>query len=110
MKTQPPLFPVIGALGLITFVFAGCSAKEKAAEAKAVPTPRPVGPRRAAPPPSSPSSSPPSSVPMAAVTSVSDQAAASWSSIKDFTFDQRAEFVAGAGNLLGMLAGPWFPS
>jgi hypothetical protein len=98
MKTYLPLFPVIGALGLISF--AGCSAKEKAAEARAVPTPVQSAPGV---PPSVPVIKPAQSVPIA-VSSVSDQAAASWSSIKDFTFDQRAEFVAGAGNLLSMLA------
>jgi hypothetical protein len=39
-----------------------------------------------------------------AVTSVSDQAAASWVAIKDYTYDQRADFIAGAGRLEGMLA------
>jgi hypothetical protein len=56
-----------------------------------------------APNPQVPIAHPAQNVPMA-VTSVSDQAAASWVAIKDFTFDQRADFIAGAGRLKGMLA------
>jgi hypothetical protein len=53
--------------------------------------------------PEVPIARPAQNVPIA-VQSVSDQAAASWVAIKDFTFDQRADFIAGAGRLQGMLA------
>jgi hypothetical protein len=63
------------------------------------PTPVAVVPAQ----PSVPIARPSQNVPIA-VQSVSDQASASWVSIKDFTFDQRADFIAGAGRLQAMLS------
>lgn len=70
-------------------------------------------PRAAQPPPPEnqpspaqpvvPIARPAQSVPIA-VQSVTDQASASWVAIKDFTFEQRADFIVGAGRLQAMLA------
>jgi hypothetical protein len=106
MKTHP-LIPVIAvALGLVPFLSTGCSRADKAAQAQAQdqaeahPTPVQSAPGV---PPAVPIIKPAQSIPIA-VTSVTDQASASWAAIKDCTFDQRADFIAGAGNLQGMLA------
>jgi hypothetical protein len=87
-------------LGLASTLLYGCSGGNKPtqdqaqapAPAREVPAQQPF-----------PVVRPPQSVPIA-VQSVSDQASASWVAIKDFTYDQRASFFAGAGNLLGLLS------
>jgi hypothetical protein len=97
-------FPtVIGPLiGLISILSFGCRAKtDEGQPSVALAQPTPV----ATVPPSTavPIARPAQNVPIA-VQSVSDQAAASWVAIKDYTFDQRADFIAGAGRLEAMLA------
>jgi len=94
--------PLVAAVGLISVLSSGCRDKTAAPEPQATqvqPTPEQTVPGQ----PAEPIARPAQNVPIA-VQSVSDQAAASWVAIKDFTFDQRADFIAGAGRLQAMLA------
>jgi hypothetical protein len=91
--------PVIGLIAILSF---GCRAKTDTGQpsvAQAQPTPTTTVPASTA----LPIARPAQNVPIA-VQSVSDQAAASWVAIKDFTYDQRADFIAGAGRLEDMLS------
>jgi hypothetical protein len=91
--------PLIGLISLLSF---GCRAKTDTGQpsvAQSQPTPAATVPPSTAVPIARPAQN----VPIA-VQSVSDQAAASWVAIKDYTFDQRADFIAGAGRLEAMLS------
>jgi outer membrane murein-binding lipoprotein Lpp len=92
---------------LASVLLAGCSGGEKSAQdqVQAAPAPAQVVAVRQPVPAQQPVPivRPPQNVPIA-VQSVSDQAAAAWATIKDYTYDQRADFLAGAGRLLGMLS------
>jgi hypothetical protein len=85
----------------------GCSRDDKPAQDQSqaqAAVPANAAPAQAVPAqPAVPIERPAQNVPIA-VQSVSDQASASWVAIKDFTYDQRASFLSGAGNLQGMLA------
>jgi hypothetical protein len=107
MKTYLPHTAVALSAGLASILLAGCSGGNKSAgdRVQAAPAPSPVvavqKPLPAQQP--VPIARPPQNVPIA-VQSVSDQAAAAWASIKDYTYDQRSDFLSGAGRLLGMLS------
>jgi hypothetical protein len=91
--------PLIGLISVLSF---GCRAKTDTGQpsaSQAQPTPTTTVPASTA----LPIARPAQNVPIA-VQSVSDQAAASWVAIKDFTYDQRADFIAGAGRLEAMLS------
>jgi hypothetical protein len=91
--------------GLVSLVLTSCRDKTAAPETTQVqpppgqPTPVQVLPAQ----PSVPIARPAQAVPIA-VQSVADQASASWVAIKDFTFDQRSDFIAGANRLQAMLS------
>jgi hypothetical protein len=89
-------------VGLASIFTSGCRSKVDESQA-AQSAQNSVQPTPAQPVPAQPVARPAQNVPIA-VTSVSDQAAASWVAIKDFTFDQRTDFIAGAGRLQAMLA------
>jgi hypothetical protein len=99
MKTRLPNAALALTAGLASILLAGCSGGNKPAQdqAQAAPAPaqavavqQPVPAQQAVP-----IARPAQNVPIA-VQSVSDQAAASWVAIKDFTYDQRAAFASGA--------------
>jgi hypothetical protein len=93
---------LVAAFGLVSVFSCGCRNKTPDAPAPATqvqPTPAQAVPAQ----PAVPIARPAQNVPIA-VESVSDQAAASWVAIKDYTYDQRADFIAGAGRLKAMLA------
>jgi hypothetical protein len=102
MKTRLPASALTPAIALAALILCGCSRGTKAAndQMQAVITPAPAVPVQ----PGVPVVTPTQHVPIA-VQSDSVQASSSWVAIKDFTYDQRADFASGAGNLLGMLAG-----
>ncbi len=97
MKTRPPLRTLAAAAALSALLLSGCSRGNAPAQGQAQAAPAPAAPVV-------PVVTPAQRVPIA-VQSDSVQAAASWVAIKDFTYDQRADFASGAGNLLSMLAG-----
>jgi len=97
MKTRPPLRTLAAAAALSALLLSGCSRGNAPAQGHAQAAPAPAAPVV-------PVVTPAQRVPIA-VQSDSVQAAASWVAIKDFTYDQRADFASGAGNLLSMLAG-----
>jgi hypothetical protein len=99
MKISRFLTPAAAALGMVSILSSGCRDKTSAPQVEVQPTPGQAVPVQ----PSVPIARPAQNVPIA-VQSVSDQAAASWVAIKDFTYDQRADFIAGAGRLQAMLA------
>jgi len=102
MNTERHPMPSTAVGLLCLLLLAGCRVKSGATPAAA---PQP-GPTPAQPVPDQqmvPIARPAQDVPIA-VQSVSDQAAASWVAIKDFTYDQRDQFIAGAGRLQAMLA------
>lgn len=107
MKTHLPHTAVALTAGLATILLAGCSGGNKPAQDQAQAAPAPaqaVAVQQPAPAQQAvPIARPAQNVPIA-VQSVSDQAAASWVAIKDFTYDQRAAFASGAASLQGMLA------
>jgi hypothetical protein len=88
-------------LGLASTLLYGCSGGNKPQDQAQAPAPAPA--KQVPAPQGVPIIRPSQSVPIA-VQSVSDQASASWVAIKDFTYDQRASFFAGAGNLVGLLS------
>ena len=101
MKTHSPALALIPATALVALILSGCRGSKVAQDqVQAAPTPAPAVPVH----PGVPVVTPAQRVPIA-VQSDSVQASASWVAIKDFTYDQRAAFASGAGNLLGMLAG-----
>lgn len=102
MKTHSLASALVPAVALGALLLSGCSRGTKAAQgqAQAAPTPAAVVPGQ----PAVPIITPAQHVPIA-VQSNSVQASASWVAIKDFTYDQRADFASGAGGLLSMLAG-----
>lgn len=97
MKTRSPIRPVAAAAALAALLLSGCSRAHAPAQGQAQAAPAPAAPVI-------PVVTPAQRVPIA-VQSDSVQASASWVAIKDFTYDQRADFASGAGNLLSMLAG-----
>jgi hypothetical protein len=99
MKTFRFSAPLAAASILACGLSSGCRAKLDEPQAQVAQ----VQPTPAQAVPSVPIARPAQNVPIA-VQSVTDQAAASWVAIKDFTFDQRADFIAGAGRLQAMLA------
>jgi len=107
MKTPLLRHALALSAGLALILPTGCSRGNKPAQdqAQAAPVPaqavvvqQPVPAQQPVP-----IARPAQNVPIA-VQSVSDQAAAAWASIKDFTYDQRADFISGAGRLQGMLS------
>jgi hypothetical protein len=102
MKT-PRILPALAALALLV---AGCGRPAAVVVVAPTPTPTPVAPRVA------PANPPPATAvvrtidnPPIAVESHMDQAAAQWTAIKDYTFDQRAQFLSGAGGLIAAFDG-----
>jgi hypothetical protein len=79
-----------------------CSRNESAVQVQSTPTPASAVRVPAAP--AAPVARPVVQVPIS-VRSSSDQAAASWVAIKDYTFDQKSSFVGGASALVNMLNG-----
>lgn len=100
MKTRTFLAPIGAGLGLILIVACGCARSDKAAQAASVPTPQRTGEVQ----PAAPTARPVRVSPVAA-NSISAPAGDSWAAIKDMTYEQRAEFIAGAASLEEMLAG-----
>jgi PBP1b-binding outer membrane lipoprotein LpoB len=98
MKTPRALVFSAATLGLVALISAGCS-KEPAVPAAAAPAPTAV-PVAPVPPVVKTVGEGP-----IAGRSVAAQDLASWEAIKDFTFDQRAQFLSGAGLLQSQLAG-----
>jgi hypothetical protein len=98
-RFQTPMAVSIGLISLLSFACRARTDNGQPQAARAQPTPAATVPPSTAVPIARPAQD----VPIA-VQSVSDQAAASWVAIKDFTFDQRADFIAGAGRLEAMLA------
>jgi hypothetical protein len=107
MKTQLLRPALTLSAGLASLLAASCSGGDKPAQdqAQAAPAPaqsvavsQPVPAQQAVP-----IARPAQNVPIA-VQSVSDQAAAAWATIKDYSYDQRADFLSGAGRLVGMLS------
>jgi hypothetical protein len=92
------------AVGLVSLVSTGCRDKTAAPEAGTTEVQPPPGqPTPVQVQPSVPIARPAQAVPIA-VQSVADQASASWVAIKDYTFDQRSDFIAGANRLQAMLS------
>jgi hypothetical protein len=88
----------IAACSLLALVAPGCSKSGTAASAQVVAAPTPsvqAVPVQPAPKPA---------VARVGVPFQPDLTSASWASIKDYTFDQRSDFVAGAGVLEASLA------
>jgi hypothetical protein len=105
MKTPLPHTAIALSVCLASILPVGCSGGEKSAQDQVQAAPAPaqvVAVQQPAQQPV-PIARPPQNVPIA-VQSVSDQAAAAWATIKDYTYDQRADFLSGAGRLLGMLS------
>lgn len=100
MKTHTLLGPFAVGAGLIVILASGCTPSDKAARTKTTPTPERTGAVKPAVPPARP----------VKVTSIgggstSGQASGTWAAIKDLTYEQRAEFAAGAASLENVLAG-----
>jgi hypothetical protein len=116
MKT-PSILP---ALAMLALLVAGCG-RPAAVVVAPTPSPTPLAPQVAAVPvapmgvPAAPVAvNPPAPAapvvrtvgnPPIAVESHMDQAAAQWTAIKDYTFDQRAQFLSGAGGLIATFDG-----
>jgi hypothetical protein len=102
MKT-PRLLPALAVLALLV---AGCGRPAAVVVVAPSPTPTPMAPRVApvAPPATAPVVRTIDNPPIA-VESHMDQTAAQWTAIKDFTFDQRAQFLSGAGGLIATFDG-----
>jgi hypothetical protein len=99
MKARSLATLLAAATGLGSILLFGCSKATQAPQAQAAPAPAQV----VVVPQPVPIARPAQNVPIA-VQSVSDQASAAWVTIKDYTYDQRADFMSGAANLQGMLA------
>jgi len=102
MKTHrfPSLF--IAASGLAALLTSACSNKEKVAQAQQVP------PARAVPAPAQAVPSPTRAIPAPTARPalvVNDLATAAWTDIKDLTYEQRADFIAGLARLGSKLDG-----
>jgi hypothetical protein len=103
MKTHLLRHALALSAGLAFILPTGCSGGNKPAQDQAQAAPASAAQQPAPAQQIVPIARPAQNVPIA-VQSVSDQAAAAWASIKDFTYDQRADFISGAGRLQGMLA------
>jgi hypothetical protein len=101
MKISRFSTPLVAAVGLISLFSNGCRERTDSPQPQTAQVQPPPG--QPTPVQVVPIARPAQSVPIA-VQSVSDQASASWVAIKDFTFDQRADFIAGAGRLQAMLS------
>jgi hypothetical protein len=101
MKISRFSTPLISAVFIVPLFFTGCGEHKDSPQIQATqPQPPPGQPT---PVQVVPIARPSQNVPIA-VQSVSDQASASWVAIKDFTYDQRADFISGAGRLQAMLS------
>ncbi|HEY5227808.1 MAG TPA: hypothetical protein VIJ19_04660 [Opitutaceae bacterium] len=87
----------LAACSLLGLLAPGCSKSEKPA-AVAQPAVQRVAPSVPVQPVAKPT------VPRVSVPFQADQASASWASIKDYTFDQRSDFAAGAAVMEASLA------
>jgi hypothetical protein len=100
MKTHISFAPIAAGVGLILLLAPGCAPREKAVQVQSAPTPEKTVPAQ----PTVPVAKPVKVVPVA-VNSPSVPAPVSWMDIKDFTFQERAAFLAGAAVLENTLAG-----
>jgi len=100
MKTRSTLSPFVVGAGLILLLASGCARSDKVAQAKSAPTPEHTGAIQ----PSAPAIKPVKVTPIA-VSLPSAQASDTWAAIRDITYEQRAEFLAGAASLENVLAG-----
>jgi hypothetical protein len=108
MKSPSPFQSGLTAGTLLWLLCAGCAKTDTTATAAAAPTPvavASVAPQGLAPAPAAPQPAISPAVPIPSIVSPQVDEGASWAAIKDFTFDQRASFLSGAGSLESQLSG-----
>ena len=100
MKTHIFLTRIAAGVGMIVLLAPGCAPREKAVQTQNAPTPARTVPTQ----PAVPVAKPVKVMPVV-VNSPSPPAPASWMAIKDLTYGQRADFLAGAAALENMVVG-----
>ncbi len=100
MKILTYLAPAAAGAGLILLLLSGCTRTDKAAQSKSAPAPeRPAVIQTPVP------AAKPVKVMQSAGNLPTATASDTWAAIKDLTYEQRAEFAAGAASLENVLAG-----